>query len=458
VSGNSLRNRIGSRSLNPAWIFGFGFLSGFLVAVLLGGLQPNFINALLRDFRDARPASTATRTTNQAGEVAGVLPPPELTQGMGDLAPYFTLVHAAQMTQDRLALEAAADANLKRSKELAVQGIAVRDAGRADGKETLDELLHQEFLWASAIRQIDQIPSESVLIEAAAQKRVEYAEILAPVAKQVDRIQSGFLAAIAEATGRPQAIRITLCHLSGECRDYQGNVPPASPASLIKVPVALVLMHKVTTEKINFEEPIYIDPRNWTETADGEGVFVKKEYPLRVVMERMINESNNIATNQLMDYLGWDYLNQTLEELGYTQTEVRTKLVGERIIPTHNRRVGTNEITTNELTDMMRQIYTFTNPEYEAILNGLVSQYDDEFGRQAVSQLKNKRVAWIGEKTGQNSKVIGSSMAVKIDKERYILTVTIDNSANQVMLRQVIRDTLQHILDEGHLVPVKQER
>jgi beta-lactamase class A len=222
--------------------------------------------------------------------------------------------------------------------------------------------------------------------------------------------------------------------------------------------VALVLMHKVTTEKINFEEPIYIDPRNWTETADGEGVFVKKEYPLRVVMERMINESNNIATNQLMDYLGWDYLNQTLEELGYTQTEVRTKLVGERIIPTHNRRVGTNEITTNELTDMMRQIYTFTNPEYEAILNGLVSQYDDEFGRQAVSQLKNKRVAWIGEKTGQNSKVIGSSMAVKIDKERYILTVTIDNSANQVMLRQVIRDTLQHILDEGHLVPVKQER
>jgi len=110
-------------------------------------------------------------------------------------------------------------------------------------------------------------------------------------------------------------------------------------------------------------------------------------------------------------------------------------------------------MTTNEVTDMMRQVYTFEGPGSEEILDAMVGQYDWEFGYTAVIQLRNKRVAWIGEKTGQNSNVIGSSTAVKIDDERYVLTVTIDNSANQRMLRQVIGDTIQHVLDEGHLVP-----
>ncbi|MEL7314422.1 MAG: hypothetical protein AAFN08_05655 [Cyanobacteria bacterium J06559_3] len=43
-------------------------------------------------------------------------------------------------------------------------------------------------------------------------------------------------------------------------------------------------------------------------------------------------------------------------------------------------------------------------------------------------------------------------MAVKIDNQRYVMTVTIDRSANQKMLRQVIGDVIQAILDDGHLV------
>jgi beta-lactamase class A len=453
VLGESLKNTIGGRTWNTPWIFGAGFLSGFIAAVTVGALKPTFTAMLLQTppLSNAPGDESETQPFALPAEQDG-LPSAALTQGMGDLAPYFTVVQAARLTRERLQMEAEAEANLKRAKELAIQGIATRDAGREDGEETLEELQQQEYLWESALRQLDQIPEGSILADAVVEKREEYAAILAPVAEDIDQLQSAFLAEIAEATGRPRAIRITICHLSGECREYKGDQPPASPASLIKVPVAVLLMHKVTTENIDLSESMYVEPHNWTENASGAKIYVRREYPIREVMVRMIKESNNIATNQLIDYLGWEYMDDTLQELGYEKTKIRSKLIGDRTAPTRNRTVGRNVITSNEVTEMMRQIYTFTNPGDEEILDAMVGQYDWEFGYTAVSKLRSKRVAWIGEKTGQNSNVIGSSMAVKIDNERYVLTVTIDNSANQRMLRDVIGDVIEHILTEGHLV------
>ncbi|MDB9525726.1 class A beta-lactamase-related serine hydrolase [Oscillatoria sp. CS-180] len=434
-----------------------GFLSGIAVTVAIGSLRPTFT-----DLWSQRPpglnlgssGSDAFLTDGDSDIASNGLTTLEVNGGMGDLAPYFAVIQAARMTREQVQMEAAAEANFKRSKELAVQGIATRDAGREDGEETLEELLQQEYLWQSALRQLEQIPEESVLAEAATARREDYAAILGPVSQDIDKLQSGFLSNIAEATGRPQAIRITICHLSGECRDYRGDQPPASPASLIKLPVAVVLMQKVMEEGIDLSDSMYVDPHNWTENANGAKIYVRHEYPIREVMVRMLKESNNIATNQLIDYIGWDYMNETLQKMGYEQTRVRSKLIGDRTAPTRNRSVGRNVMTSNEVTEMMRQIYTFSNPGDDEILEGMVGQYDWEFGYTAVSQLRDKRVAWIGEKTGQNSNVIGSSTAVKIDDERYVLTVTIDNSANQRMLREVMGNTIQHILDEGHLVRV----
>lgn len=473
VIGESFRKHAILRIGYPL-IFGLGFASGFLVAIASGSLtsiatipkwwsietsgQETTTDRPRIDRLPVRPESEVPITA-QASETVTIAETSEestadAVQSMGDLAPYFTFLRATRQSRQRMEAEAVAGANLKRAKELAIQGIAVRDAGREDGEETLIELQQQEYLWEAALEQLAQIPEESVFADLAATKKSEYTAILAPVAEDIDRLQSVFLAAIAEATGRPQAIRITICHLSGECRDYQGDTPPASPASLIKLPVAVVLMHKVMTEGLNLDEATYIDPHNWTENANGAKIYIKQEYPLREVMVRMIKESNNIATNQLIDYLGWEYMDKTLQELGYDQTKIRTKLIGDRTAPTRNRAVGRNVMTTNEVTEMMRQVYTFTNPGDEEILDALVGQYDWDFGYLAVKQVKNRRIAWIGEKTGQNSKVIGSSVAVKIDDERYVMTVTIDRSGNQRMLRQVIGDVIQAILDDGHLVKI----
>ncbi|MGF1457771.1 MAG: serine hydrolase [Leptolyngbyaceae cyanobacterium] len=433
------------RVWNVPLVFGAGLLSGIAATVAVSALRPTLTTMWLQ-----QPPTVAPTEPETAEATSPIASSPNQT--VPDLAPYFTDVDAVRLTRERLEREAIAEANLKRSKELAIQGIAVRDAGREDDEETLAELQHQAFLWEAALRQLDQIPEESMLASTAAERRQGYEAILGPVQADIEQLQSAYLAEIAEATGRPHAIRITICHLSGKCHDYKGDQPPASPASLIKLPVAVVLMKKVEDEGIDLDEPMYIDSHNWTENANGAKIYIKHEYPIREVMVRMIKESNNIATNQLADYLGWEYMDKTLQELGYEQTKIRTKLTGDNTPPTRNRAVGRNVMTTNEVTEMMRQVYTFSGPGSEEILDAMVGQYDWDFGYAAVNQLRNKRVAWIGEKTGQNSNVIGSSTAVKIDDERYVLTVTIDNSANQKMLREVIGSTIQHILDEGHLV------
>lgn len=376
------------------------------------------------------------------------LPKPGLTQDIRRLDLYYTLSQLSQRVTQRIQREQQAEAALQRSLELAQQAMTTRQ--RQDS--SLPALQQEEFLWQAAIAQLETVPETSLQADQAQAKLAQYRRAVEPVSQRVDQAQSTFLADIAEATGRPGAIRISLCHLSGECRNYQGNVPPASPASLIKLPMAIALMHKVTAENIDLEQPVYIDPHNFTENASGAKIFVDREYPLREVMVRMIKESNNIATNQLVDYLGWDYINTTLAEMGFPKTTVNTKLVGDSTYPTQNRGTGPNTTTTNELTEMMRQVYTFEHPGDDEILDALVGQYDWDFGYAALKQLERKRVTWIGEKTGQNSKVIGSSVGVKVDDQRYVLTVTIDNSANQAMLREVIQAVVQHLLEEGHLV------
>jgi beta-lactamase class A len=370
-----------------------------------------------------------------------------LTRDAGALAPYFDLATVAAEADRRVAVETTAEQDYNQALDLARAAIRVRDRSRARDTVPLDTLEEQEALWGEAIAHLRAIPQSSFLWAQAQTKAADYRRIVGFVTADVDARQSDFLAEIAEEAGPARAIRISVCHLSGECRHFQGDIPPASPASLIKLPMAVALMQK---EPLDLDEAVYVSPHNWTENASGAKIFVDHTYSLREVMVRMIKESNNIATNQLVDYMGWEFINTTLADLGYPGTTVHTKLVGDRTFPTRNRGSGPNTMTTNEVTEMMRQIYTFTHAGDEEILDALVGQYDWDFGYRAVKQLKNERVAWIGEKTGQNSKVIGSSVAVKIDDERYVMTVTVDHSANQQRLRQVIQGVIQHILDNGH--------
>jgi beta-lactamase class A len=102
----------------------------------------------------------------------------------------------------------------------------------------------------------------------------------------------------------------------------------------------------------------------------------------------------------------------------------------------------------DELTEMMRQIYQQQHPGDEVLIDDLASQYDTVLGYDG---LKNTAAIWLGEKTGQNSKVLGTTLAMKIADEYYVMSIALDYSGNERAIRQCVNDVAKYIAQQGHL-------
>lgn len=250
---------------------------------------------------------------------------------------------------------------------------------------------------------------------------------------------------IAQETGLSEQAKITVCNLKRDCRHLRGDQPPSSVASLMKVPIAEALLYKISVDKISLETPIYISEGNFTE--DGSDLEVKQIYTLGKLLYEMIVKSSNISPNQLIDYLGRDYINQVLQNRGYRETRVKAKFIGDLSIPVDYGE-ELNRSTSNELTEMMVQIYNRENPGDELLIGLLGQQHDQELGFAA---LQNSPGTWLGEKTGQNSWALGTTLAMELKGKIYIVTVIDDGLYSDQAIRDAITKIAEYIAREGNL-------
>lgn len=363
------------------------------------------------------------------------LPPVAISPRTGEATAPTELLETLQAVEIRIQVEETAkelwDQALRAGGQAAALGVG-DDASKADLKQAYD-------LWKEAVSALKEVPNDSLLADEAAAKLQQYQPNYGVAAYRYDTARSEFLLPIAEQTGMGDRVRITVCTLERECRRLRGDEPPASPASLIKVPVAIALMEKLTAENTSIDTPVLVSRGNWTE--DAGKIWVGQEYPLKKIMFDMISLSGNIATNQLIDYVGREDINRILRDRGYTVTTVNTKLVGQRTYPA-NAGVGPNEMNSDELTDMMVGIYNGEHPGDDLILEALVNQYDWELGYEAIK----RPAVWIGEKTGQNSKVLGTTVGVNIKGQRYVITVTIDYTGSEPAVKSVVRGIVEHLI------------
>jgi beta-lactamase class A len=215
---------------------------------------------------------------------------------------------------------------------------------------------------------------------------------------------------------------------------------------LTKIPIAVALLHKVSTEKISLNTPISVEPGNFTEDGHGQ-IQVKRRYTLKALLMQMIAYSSNIASNQLIDYLGWDYIDQVLKKRGYRVVRVSSKFMGERVMPANPGRAS-NRFTSNELTRMMVEIYNRKHPGDEVLIEALKKQYDRLLGFAAA---KGSPAQWIGEKTGQSSKVEGTTAAFKISGQTYIITVIDNRGDSDLTIRRCVAKLVNYIAKNGYL-------
>lgn len=341
----------------------------------------------------------------------------------------------------QILIEQRADDNWKQAIRLATQALETR-SNAPDSLATKKEI---KKLWQQAIGNLNEIPDNSLIAGRASQKIDQYQVSLTGVTREIQLAQATFLEQIRLESNLSRTAMISVCNLNRDCAHLRGEQPPASPASLIKVPIAVALLDKVSQEKISLEEQVYVDGGNFTE--DASNIRARTTYSLKKLMGEMIDHSSNIATNQLIDYLGQDYINNILEKQGYKETKVKFKLMGNRIMPKRPGK-GRNRLNSSELTEMMVKTYNYEYPGAEALIEALNRQYDRAIGYAALEKLEAQ---WLGEKTGQNSRVLGTTLAVSIDGERYIITVIDNNTGNIFEIRKAINKIADHIIQNGHL-------
>lgn len=353
-----------------------------------------------------------------------------------------TLLQQVQTAERKINKQLNGKPYWEQAQTLALEAVAL---AKTDNP-SIDRLQDIKSLWSEAISSLRQVPPDSDYSDRAAAKIREYQTYYNAIAYDLEVAQSDFLIPIAQNSGLSSRVKITICHVTSRiCRRLRGNEPARDAASLMKVPIAVALMHKLTTEKMRLDAPIYVDPGNYTE--DASPIRVGRNYPVEELLKEAIAHSSNIAPNQIIDYLGWDYINQVLQKRGFEITRVYSKFVGNRTYP-QNVAIGRNQTTSDELTEMMLQIYNREHLGDEILIRALEDQYDRALG---FAGIKVGFGNWLGEKTGQTSRVLGTTLAMNLFGETYIITVIDDGFYSEPSIRRFITEISEHIFRSGQL-------
>lgn len=100
-------------------------------------------------------------------------------------------------------------------------------------------------------------------------------------------------------------------------------------ASLFKLPILVEVLKQQRLRRLDPEQKLEILPSHWT---DGSGVLqarVGERVSVRELTRLMIQESDNIAALVLLDAVGAENVNATMDSLGLTSTRVRNREQGE---------------------------------------------------------------------------------------------------------------------------------
>ncbi|MFM6190812.1 MAG: serine hydrolase [Planktothrix sp.] len=356
--------------------------------------------------------------------------------------PNETLLQKLKTVEVQILVEERAEDNWQQAIRLATQAQKVAnpdDPSPQQRKQVQD-------LWQKAINNLQEIPPHSLLARQTSEKIKDYESSLSEITDELLDARAKILEQIRQESGLTRQAMLTVCTLKRDCVDLRGNQPPASPASLIKVPVAIALLHKTAEEKISLDQKVMVERGNFTE--DASSIQARQSYSLKDLMGVMIDHSSNIATNQLIDYLGSDYINKFLDAEGYKFTRVNFKLMGDHIMPWRPGK-GRNRLTSNELTEMMVEVYNYEHPSSQVLIDALNRQYDRVIGYAGLQGLPKTK--WLGEKTGQNSRVIGTTVAAQINGEKYIITAIDNNTANVPQISKSVNKIAKYIVENGQL-------
>jgi len=187
-------------------------------------------------------------------------------------------------------------------------------------------------------------------------------------------------------------------------------------ASIIKIPVMLDIYDMVSKKKISFNDEYQYQKRHYVE---GGGVIRYSEpggyYTVRNLCSLMITESDNIATDMLIEITGFDNINKKLNEIGCKKTKIE-----RRIFDFNQIEKGRDNIsTTHDVGVILKKLYfneIFKKEYSQEILNIMTN-----VKRKDMIPSKIPEKVKIAHKTGQLDRELGDCAIVYQNNNPYIL-------------------------------------
>jgi beta-lactamase class A len=222
---------------------------------------------------------------------------------------------------------------------------------------------------------------------------------------------------------------LTSPNLKLTCRENERY--PA--ASLIKLPILATALQAVHENKISLNQIVIITKRDIT---GGSGILKSKSFPVTLTFEEllgiMVSNSDNTATNKVIDLLGMEYINRTFRTLGLRYTTLRRKMMDF----SGRRRGVENYTSTSDVVLLLQRIYN-------------IKFVDADSSRLALSFLKQQKVndriplylpdeVDVAHKTGLERGVVHDAGIVYAPKGDYIICVLTKKVKNYKQAKKFI--------------------
>jgi beta-lactamase class A len=134
---------------------------------------------------------------------------------------------------------------------------------------------------------------------------------------------------------------------------------PVPTASVIKLPILVEAMRQVKTGKHRLEEKITLDKDN---VVQGSGILQFFDLPLTITLKDaltcMIIESDNTATNMVIDQVGIKNVNDSSAQTGLKDTYLYKKVYKPATgpMPADQKKFGLGKTTAHEMAKVMESI------------------------------------------------------------------------------------------------------
>lgn len=204
------------------------------------------------------------------------------------------------------------------------------------------------------------------------------------------------------------------------------NIMPS--ASLIKLPIAAVLMKEVELGNISLNDKVEVLNE---EMVDGSGIiheFEQRFYSLKELLIVMLIQSDNTAANKLIDLLGMNKINEYTKVMGLKDTILKRKMMD-----VNARERGLENLTTAyDISSLFKALHnsTYLNCENSKYLLDILKR--QQVRDKIPFYMPMREWCNIANKTGNLEGIENDSALITISKGNFVFTIMSKSLPNNV--------------------------